>query len=133
ERDVIFVVDPAKVGQLEMSGQRCGFAGNAFHHVAISAEGIDVVIKELKSGLVVMGCEPLAGYGHADAVCNTLTERSGRSFDAGGPAVFGMSGSFAVQLAELLDVIEGDGEFARAFVFWIYAAHLSEVEHGVKK
>ena len=96
-----------------MSGQRCGFAGNAFHHVAIAAEGIDVVIKDLKSRLIVMGCEPLAGYGHADAVSHPLTERSGRSFDACGPAVFRMSGSFAVQLAELLDVIEGDGEFAQ--------------------
>ena len=81
-------------------------------HVAIAAEGIDVIIKDLKSRLVVMGCEPRGGYGHTDAVSDTLTERSGRSFDVCGPAASRMSGGFAVQLAELLDVIEGDGEIA---------------------
>ena len=43
--DVIVIVDPAKIGQLMMSGQRGSFARNSFHHVAVAADGVHVVIK----------------------------------------------------------------------------------------
>ena len=50
--DVIVVVDPAEIGELEVAGERSGFAGNSFHHVAIAADGVDVVIEQLEPGLV---------------------------------------------------------------------------------
>src|SRR5436309_3001881 len=36
ERHAIVVVDPAQVGQLQMSGERCCLGAYAFHHVAIA-------------------------------------------------------------------------------------------------
>src|SRR2546430_16845153 len=59
ERHAIVVVDPAQVGQLQMSGERCRLGAYAFHHVAIAAHGIDVVIENLKAGAV--GAELQAG------------------------------------------------------------------------
>ena len=47
--DVIVVVDPAEVRKLQVSGQRGGFAGNSFHHVAVAADGVDVVIEESRN------------------------------------------------------------------------------------
>ncbi len=64
---------------------------------------------------------------------DTLAERPGGGFDARSPAVFGMSGSLAVELAKLLDVIERDREFTQAFVLGIHAAHLGQVQHGVQQ
>ena len=89
-----------------MAGQRRGFLANAFHHVAVAAEGVNVVVENLEAGPVVVGRQPIGGNRHAHAVSDALTERAGRGFDAGSPAVFGMAGSLAVELAELLDVVE---------------------------
>ena len=36
--DVVVVVDPAEVGELEVPGQGRGLAADAFHHAAVAAE-----------------------------------------------------------------------------------------------
>jgi len=63
----------------------------------------------------------------ADTVAATLAERSGRGLDAGGMAVFRMTRGHAVELAEILDVVETDGgRVSDATVF--DAAHPGEVQ-----
>ena len=37
ERDVIVVVDPAEIGEFQMSGKRSGFAADAFHQIAVAS------------------------------------------------------------------------------------------------
>ena len=113
--------------------KRGGLAANAFHHVAIAAQGIDVVVENLKAGLIEVRPQPLAGDGHTHAVSDSLTERAGGGFHAGGPAIFGMSRSLAIELAKSLDVIQSDGKVTQAFILRIYAAYLRQVEHGVKQ
>src|SRR6185369_17889283 len=105
QRDVVLVVDPAKIGKLQMAGQRRGLAADAFHQVAIAAQRVDVEVKNLKTGLVEMRCQPLAGNRHTDAVSHTLPEWPGGSFHARRPAIFGMSRSLAVELAKVFEVI----------------------------
>ena len=83
DRDVVVVVDPAEVRELQVAGERGGFVGDAFHQVAVAALGPDVEVEQLEAGLVVAGGEPAAGDRHADAVAAALAERAGRGFDAG--------------------------------------------------
>ena len=45
DRDVVIVVDPAQVRELEVSGKRGGLGRDAFHHAAVSCERIDVVVE----------------------------------------------------------------------------------------
>ena len=40
DRDAVVVVDPAEIRKLEMSGERCGFVADAFHHVAVAAQRV---------------------------------------------------------------------------------------------
>ena len=49
DRDAVAVVDPAKVAEHLMAGERGRFARDAFHHVAVAADGIDVVVKDLEN------------------------------------------------------------------------------------
>src|SRR5450755_5063214 len=114
-----------------MSGQRRGFAADAFHQVAIAAQRVNVVVKDFKVGLVEMGSHPLAGNRNTDAVSHTLAERAGSSLDACCPTIFRMSGSLAVELAERFEVIHRDRKFTEALAFGIYAPHLRQVQHGV--
>ncbi len=106
EGDGVGVVNPAEVGQLEMSGKRSSFAADAFHHVAVAANRVHVVSENFEAGTVVARRQPLAGDRHAHAVADSLAQGAGCSFGTGSDAVLGMAGSPAAELAELLDVVE---------------------------
>ena len=43
--DVVVVVDPTEVIELEVSCQRGGLAGDPFHHAAVAAQGVDVIVE----------------------------------------------------------------------------------------
>src|SRR5207247_1032872 len=94
--DVVVVVDPAEIVEAQMRGQGRGFRGNAFHHAAISANSIDVVIEDLEPGPVVTAGEPLLSDGHPHACGDALPERTSRSLDSRDPVVLGVTGGFAV-------------------------------------
>ena len=38
DRDIVVVVDPAKVAEGKVTGERSGFCGDAFHQVAVAAK-----------------------------------------------------------------------------------------------
>ena len=73
QSDVIVVVNPTQVGKLQMSSQGCRFAGHAFHHVAIAAHGIHVVVEKFEAGTIVIRRQPHAGHCHSDAIADALT------------------------------------------------------------
>jgi hypothetical protein len=80
--DVIVVVDPAKVIETQVSGQRRCLRSDAFHQASIAANGIDVVIEDLKAGPVVTVGEPFLGDRHSDAGGDALAERTRCGFNA---------------------------------------------------
>ncbi len=93
DRDAVVVVDPAQIGELQVAGQRSRFATDAFHQVAVAAQGVDVVVEQLEARPVVAGSQPAGGHGHAHAVADTLPQRPGRRLDARRIAVFRMPGA----------------------------------------
>src|SRR6185437_15144704 len=115
ERDVVVVVNPAEVRKLQMAGKRSGFAGDAFHEVAITANGVYVEVKDLEAGLVEIYSEPFAGDSHSDAIARALSERAGCGFDTGGDVGLRMPGSLTSDLPEALDFVHGDGERIQDF------------------
>jgi hypothetical protein len=80
--NVIVVIDPAEIVKPKMGGQRCRFGRNALHQTAVSANGINVVIKNLKARPVVTVGEPLLGDAHSDARGNTLPQWTSRGLNA---------------------------------------------------
>ena len=131
--DVVVVVDPAQVGQLEMTGQRGRLARDALHHAAVAGEGVDVVVEHLEAGPVEVLRHPPGGDGHADAGGHPLPERAGRGLDAGGPAVLRMARALRVELAEALDVVERDRQLAQALVLRVDRLHAGQVQQGVEQ
>ncbi len=99
DRDVVVVVDPAEVVELQVAGDRGGFVGDALHQAAVAGDRVDVEVEELGA---VAGALPLRGDRHADGGRDPLAERAGRRLDAGGPAVLGVAGGARVELAEAL-------------------------------
>ncbi len=117
DRDVVVVVDPAEVGELPVGGERGGLGGDALHHAAVAAEGVDVEVDQVVEAGAVVACgHPAARQRHADAVGQALPERPGRRLDTRGPAVLRVAGTAAVPLPESLDRLEGNRRLAQPLV-----------------
>src|SRR5262249_3819622 len=82
DRHAIVVVDPAQISQHLMASKRGRLAGDAFHHVAIATEGVDIEIEDREIRTVEMTRQPPSGERHADAVAAALPQRPSRGLDA---------------------------------------------------
>ena len=116
-----------------MAGERGGLARDALHHAAVPGERVDVVIEHLEAGTVEMAGHPLPRDRHADAGGDALAERPRRRLDPRRPAVLGVTGALAVELAKALDVIERDRELTQALVLRVHRLDACEVEHRVEQ
>src|SRR5262249_35699174 len=84
--DVVVVVDPAEVGELQVAGQRGSLGRDALHHAAVATQRVYVEVDQIfEPGPVEVGGLPATGDGHADAVGQPLAKRAGSGFDAAGP------------------------------------------------
>src|SRR6266436_3648407 len=75
DRDVIVVIDPAQIIELQVPGNRGCLARDSFHHAAIAAECVNAIAEQFKIWLVVTRGEPLFGNGHAHTRGNALSQR----------------------------------------------------------
>ena len=103
--DGVVVVEVDELAQLEEARDGGGFGANAFHEVAVGAEGVGIVVYDGEAGLVEALGQPALGEGHTDTVAEALAERAGGGLDAGGIVVFGVAGGLAAPLAEVLEVV----------------------------
>src|SRR5580765_6872353 len=131
--DLIVVVEPAQVRKLQMSGERGSLRRDTFHQVTVAAEGPDMVTKKVKSGTIEMCSQPFPGDRHADAVADALAERAGRRFDARGQAIFRMSRSLAINLAEALEVVNRERRLWENLTFRIRGAYAGQVDQRVQQ
>src|SRR5262245_53241348 len=127
DRDVVVVVYPAEIVETQMTGQRSRFRPHAFHQTTVAANDINVVIKDLESGSVVAAGEPLLSDGHADARGDTLSQRTCGCLHARCPMVFGVSGRFAVELAEAAYVVERNRGPPQRFIFGVHCPRAAEM------
>ena len=99
DRDVIVVIDPTQVRQLQVAGEGSGFGGDALHHAAIAAQRIGVVVEHLEARAVEASRHVSRCDRHADAGCESLAQLARGGFDARAPAVFGVACPAAFQSA----------------------------------
>ncbi|MNV66264.1 hypothetical protein D3C71_1590090 [compost metagenome] len=110
DRDVVVVPEDDQLVELEVAGKRDGFLADAFHEAAVTGEHIGVVLHQVLAELVA---QLTFGDCHADGVGDALAERTGGRLDAGGVAVFRVAGGAGAELAEILDLLDGDVFVAR--------------------
>ena len=106
DADVVVVPNPTEIIEAEMAGQRGSFGRDAFHHAAVTANGVDVVVEDIEARVVVSVGEPFPGDGHADTGGDALSERAGRRLDSGHPMIFRMPRRFAVELTKPANILE---------------------------
>src|SRR6478672_3112123 len=106
DADVIVVPNPAEIIQTEMTGERGSFGSNAFHHAAVTTDGVDVVIEDFKTWFVVSVGEPFLGDGHANTCRDALSKRTSSGFHSRHPMIFRMAGRLAVKLAKPSNIVQ---------------------------
>ena len=86
-----------------MSGKGYRLLADAFHQVAIAAQHIGVMVAQVAELRIH---HPLSQR-HAHGCGNALPQRAGGGFHTQGVVIFGMTGRFRAQFAEVLDVLNG--------------------------
>src|SRR5258708_13588038 len=88
-----------------MTRERRRFRSHAFHHAAVAANRINIIVEDLEGRPIVAVGKPFLGNGHADAHGDALPDRTGRGFDPRNPMVFRVTWGLAVQLGEATKVV----------------------------
>src|SRR5437868_4860392 len=129
DADVIVVVDPAEIIETEMTGEGGSFRSNAFHHAAVTGDGVDVVVEDFKTWFVISVGEPFLGDGHADARRDALSERASRGFHSRHPMIFRVAGRFAVELAKSANIVQRDRGLSEIFIVGVHRLDAGEVKN----
>src|SRR5215471_2901844 len=127
-RDVVVVPDPAEAIEPEVSRKRRGFGRYAFHHAAVAADSVDVVVKDVVSRPVITSGQPLLRDCHTYARGHALPQGACRSLDARDPVIFGMPWSLAAELPKTANVIERYGRLPEPFVVGVYGLYTREMQ-----
>lgn len=123
-----------------MTSHRGSLRGNTLHSTAIAEEHISVVVDQIKAILVELCRSMCLCNGKTDSVGESLTERASGDFNAGCVVGFWVARCDGVDLAEVLEVIDGDGvaeevkesvlEHAAVAVSWaIMSASVADIGH----
>ena len=106
EGNVVGVEEEDQVVESEMPCKRGGLAGNTFLKATVSAEDYDMVVEDGVLGCVEAGRRHLLRHGDTDAVGHALAEGAGGCLDPRSLVELGMAGGDAVELTELLELVE---------------------------
>ena len=109
ERDIVGIINEDQIVETIVAGEGDGFAGDAFLQAAISHQGDHVMIENRVLRGVETSRRAFAGEGETHRVADPLAERAGGRFDPRGFMKFRVAGRERVQLAEIFQVLAGDG------------------------
>ena len=134
DRDVIVVVNPAQIRELQVPGKRGGLAGDALHHASVSAKRVDVEVEEiLEARAVVTLRQPLPADSHAHAGGQALAKRPCCGFHARRPAVLRMSRTTAAQLSKGLDGVQWHRYLAQSLVVLADRPDFGQMKQGIEQ
>src|SRR6185369_16157042 len=102
--------------------------GNTFHQAAVSYHGINVIVEDIETRPMVAVRKPFLRDCHAYAGCRSLPERARCRLNARDPVIFRMTGSLAVELAEVADIVERDRRLPHFFVVGTHRLNASEMQ-----
>ena len=101
--DLVVVEYADESVELLVPSERCRLVTDAFHEATVASNDEDVVVMQF---VAETRAKVALGNRHADCVGETLAERAGRHFDAGGVTAFWVTGRRRTPLAEVAQVIE---------------------------
>src|SRR5207237_1763310 len=106
DRYLIVIVEIDKFPEFKMFGERSCFRGDSFHQITVRTNSVNVMIDKRKFFFVELCSEMCRSHCHADAVGETLAQRTGGNFHTRSQSIFGMPWRFGAPLAKAFELIE---------------------------
>ena len=101
----VVVPEEAELAELELPRERDDLVPDPLLQAAVADQRPGAVVHDARSEAAL---EEGFGDRHAGGVGDALAERAGRGLDAAARVVFGMAFAVRAELAEALDLVEGD-------------------------
>src|SRR2546426_9988177 len=92
-----------------------------------------MVIEHLEIGTVEIARHPAFGDGYTNTGGHALAEGAGGGLDPRGPAVFGVTRTFTVELAKAFDIVELHRKFTESLILRVDGLHPSEMQHRIQQ
>ena len=103
---MIVIVESDEFSKLLVASERRCLMGDALHKVTVTGDEPRVAVNDGVPLAIEPGREVCFGDGHADRVCDSLSQRTGGRLNARGVAHLRMARCSASQLAELSEIIQ---------------------------
>lgn len=97
-----------QVSELQMTGRGSRLARYAFHHVAITAQRVHMIVEQWEARLVEAGSQPFLGNRHTDGIATALSERTSGRLNACRVVIFRVARRLRIKLTELLEVSDSE-------------------------
>ena len=131
--DLVVVVDPAEIVQLQVSSQGRRLLRDAFHHAAVPAKGVHVEVDEVEPWSVELRRLPLRRDRHPHAGGIAGAQRTGGALHPGGPPVLRVARTLRVQLAERPQVLQRHGRLTQRLVLRVHRTDAAQVKQCVEQ
>src|SRR5689334_10232138 len=96
----VVVVERDELAEAQSSGEGAGLVRDSLHQAAVADRNVGVVVDDIEAWTVELRAEDPLGECHADGVCETLPQRTGRGFHARGESVLGVPGCLRMKLTK---------------------------------
>eukprot|EP00053_Salpingoeca_punica_P011021 m.98695 g.98695 ORF g.98695 m.98695 type:complete len:479 (-) comp15561_c0_seq1:53-1489(-) len=106
--DLVVVVEDNQLAEAKVTSERRSLARHALLHAAIAADDVGVVVDQLEVRLVEASSHVGLGDSETNGVGQTLAERARGDLDTLGEVVLRVAGRLAADLAEVLQVLDGE-------------------------
>ena len=105
--NIIIIIQNNQFTQSQCTRQRTSFMRYAFHQTAIAQENISMMIHNIQTILIEFGSKHFLCQRHTNRIGNALSQWPCGGFNTVRVAVLGVSCGFAVQLAEIFQIVFG--------------------------
>jgi hypothetical protein len=102
ESDIVGIINQDEIVQPEVTRESDRLGGDTFLETAVAGETDDRLVENNVVGRVVFCRRHLRGKSVANRIADALAEGTGRCLDSDGLGELGVTGSLAVELAEVL-------------------------------
>ena len=103
--DVVVVVEADQFFEPQVPCEAGGLLAHAFHHVAVTDDGVGAVVHDLVTRTVELLRQEAFRHGHSRGVAKTLPQRTRGGLNANRMAKFRVAGRLGTPLAEVLQLL----------------------------
>ena len=131
--DVVVVVNPNQIIQLQMASDTSSLATYAFHHATVATNRVGAKIKNLKAWSIECRGQPFLRHRHSNRIRQALSKRTRGCFQTTCPTMLRMSWAQTIELSKRLDGLNGNRGLARQLAALVHFLRARQMQQTVNQ